>query len=134
MGVLRWVVDVASQKARKAAVSDRSLAKEDALRAINKVLEDHFPANGFRNLSQYRKAKDALTRLVIRNPSMFQASVLKVVQVSLSDSANILLEELMAARDGVPVELPASTGTEPPKMIEGECKKVAEVVPYRKQA
>lgn len=100
---------------------------------LNKLIEDHFPSNGFRSLTGYRKAKDAMTRAVLRDPSMLHPSVLKCLQNALSDSARMLLEELEAAKRSIPVELPADGGAQP-KMLELQAEEVAEVVPYRKLA
>lgn len=118
-------------------MSDRETRQAESDRELDALLESHFPKQGFRNVSQYRKAKDAIVRLLLRKPALMQASLLKVLQTSLTESAEILLHELMAAKDGVPFELDDVHGADPAKQIDLKCEDVtnkAEVVPYRKRA
>ena len=105
--------------------------EDEARQALLDLLEDHFPANGFRNLSQYRKCKDAITRLMMRHPRMFHVNLLRTIQASLNESAQLLYEELTARKQQIPTELSDESEPQGP-VIDAEPTSNGHVVPYRK--
>ena len=108
---------------------------EEKREKLQTLLEEHFPANGFRRLGQYRRASDAITRAMLRDPGLLNLNLLKLVQLSLANGANMLLEELTAKKEGVPVEVTDETETERKPdgpLIEGKVINSGDVVPYRK--
>ena len=103
-------------------------------RKIEGLLEEHFPKPGFRRLGQYRRAKDAITRAMLRDPELMSVNLLRQVQTSLNESASILLEELTAKKIGAPLEMNEETEAKEGPIVDAEKTENGHVVPipYRK--